>query len=134
MNNKTITKFLILGVIIATISPAAKSHSNHGNDANVRAMASMLASMQHFPSEEDQVKLQEILDQDSSTDNEKTLASAIMRIEHQSNAEDALSLDSIIESETASGSIINIAIVIKNFSHGVSDADKRKLQLINFKG
>ena len=66
MNNKTITKFLILGLIIVTISPAAMSHSNHGNDANVRAMASMLASMQHFPSEEDQVKLQEILDQDSS--------------------------------------------------------------------
>ena len=134
MNNKTITEILILGFIILTISPAAMSHSSHGKDANVRAMASMLASMQHFPSEEDKVKLQEILDQDSSTDNEKTLASAIMRIEHQSNAEDALSLDSIIESETASGSIINIAIVIKNFSHGVSDADKRKLQLINFKG
>ena len=57
-----------------------------------------------------------------------------MRIEHQSDPEDAFSLDSIIESETASGSVINIAIVIKNFSHGVSDADKRKLQLINFKG
>ena len=134
MNNKTITKFLIVGLIMLSISPFAMSHSNHGNDANVRAMASMLSSMQHLPSEEDKVKLQEILDQDSSTDNEKTLASAIMRIEHQSNPEDALSLDSIIESETASGSVINIAIVIKNFSHGVSDVDKRKLQLINFKG
>ena len=134
MNSKTLTKTLILGLLIIIISPLAMPHSNHGSDANVRAMASMLANMQHFPSEADKSKLQEILDLESSTDNEKTLASAIMRIEHQSNPEDILSLDSIIESETASGSVINIAIVIKNFSHGVSEADKRKLQLINFKG
>ena len=105
MNRKTLTKSLILGLLIIIMSPLAISHSDHGSDANVRDMASILANMQHFPSEADKSKLQAILDQESSTDNEKTLASAIMRIEHQSNPEDALLLESIIESETASGSV-----------------------------
>jgi hypothetical protein len=57
-----------------------------------------------------------------------------MNIQHQASAGDKQKLQEIIDSTTPTSTVNALATIVHGFSHGISAADKRKLQTIKFKG
>ncbi len=88
-------------------------------------MAKVLLSLNHFPSADNKVSLQAVVDSDMSTPNQKALAGAIGRIAHKVNADDTAVMQAIAASGNASEKVI--AATILGVNHEASDASRKAL-------
>lgn len=99
-------------------------------DGAISTMASVLSELNHFPSATDKEALAGIVDDASSTSDEKTLALIISRIAHQASAEDKADLEKILEAEEASQAAKTIATAVLNTLHKLQSDDLQAVKAL----
>ena len=79
-------------------------------------------------------ELERMIADNGTTENEKIIANAILKIKHSSDINDEGSLKALIDNSDSSKAIKSLATSILSFNHTVNPSDKRKLEMIIFKG
>jgi hypothetical protein len=96
-------------------------------DSAIQTMARITMSLNHFPSDDDKVALQGIIDSDNSTDEEAEIAMAIANIEHKVAEKDTERLADIVNDENAGADARQLAGILLRINHAASDEDKKAL-------
>ena len=94
----------------------------------VRQMASILLQLEHYPSIDDKVKLNEIANNKSSTKQEQVLATSVSNLKHQVADGDKDKLKHVIDDADAPKDVREMASIILTLRHFPSAADKAKLE------
>ncbi len=118
-----LSALLILGMT-ASIASAAETKA-------VQAMAGILTSLQHFPSVSDKQVLGQIVEDKTTTANERTIAKALMNVQHMPAAADKPTLEAIVSDAKASSAVKTLASIILNLKHFPSAEDKEKLKALS---
>jgi hypothetical protein len=113
-----LSALLILGV--TSLASAAETKA-------VQAMAGILTTLQHFPSTSDKQILGQIVEDKTTTDDERTVAKALLNVQHKVAAGDKASLDALVANAKASSGVKTLAGVILSLNHMPSADDKAKL-------
>ena len=101
-------------------------------DDSISTMASVLSELNHFPSEADKKALAGIIEDESSTADEKMLAQIISRIEHKASVFVKVRLEKILEREDTSQAARAIATAVVNINHKLKNDDIQAMKaLIN---
>ena len=100
------------------------------DDSAIGAMAEILISLNHFPSDSDKQRLSEIADNSDSSKAEISVATAIANIEHRAKAADKDKLTVIVADESASSQLRDLASVVLALNHTPSATDVAKLESI----
>ena len=93
-------------------------------------MSSILAAMQHFPTDSDKTELAAIVASEATSQDEKTRAQIISRIAHHANADDKAALLQMTEKPEATSDVRTIAKAILNMNHTVQAEDMVELSRI----
>ncbi len=118
-----LSALLILG-ITASIANAAETKA-------VQAMAGILTNLQHFPSVTDKQILGQIVEDKTTTADERTVAKALINVQHMPAAADKPSLEAIVSDAKASSAVKTLASVILGLNHFPSAGDKEKLKALS---
>lgn len=94
----------------------------------VREMAGIVAHLEHYPSEAEKMKLKGIVDNKSSTEQERVLATAISNMKHRVADTDVGKLKKVMGDATAPVEVRDLAGIVLNISHMPNAADKSKLE------
>ena len=122
MNSKKIVGFMsLLGLLLSVQTALAASVA-------VQEMAGVLVHLEHFPSDAEKTKLKGIVDNKSSTEQERVLATAISNLKHKATAEDKDKLKHLMDDTTTPAEVRELAGVVLNISHMPSAEDKGKLE------
>ena len=97
------------------------------DDSAIGAMAEILISLNHFPSDSDKQRLSEIVDNSDSSEAEIAVATAIANIEHHAMAADKEKLTVIVADESASFQLRDLSSVVLALNHTPSATDIEKL-------
>ena len=100
------------------------------DDDAIATMAGVMLGFNHFPSADQKVSLQEIVDSDQSSGTEKTLATAILLMQHQATDADKKSLEQIVNDASGSAETRDLASVIHDVQHQANSEQKEILQKI----
>lgn len=111
---------LALGLAAAPLSLA--------DGGAVKTMAKILVDLNHFPSDADKQKLEAIIEDDASNDNERTVASALLNMQHQVSGDDKAALEALAGDNTADKKLRSLAEVLANVNHAPNDAQKETLK------
>jgi hypothetical protein len=118
-----LSALLILGVT-SSIATAAETKA-------VKAMAGILTSIQHFPSTSDKQVLGQIVEDKSTTADERTVAKSLLNVQHKVAAADKAGLESIVADAKASSGVKTLASVILSLNHMATADDKTKLTALS---
>jgi hypothetical protein len=118
-----LSAFLILGMT-ANIAGAAETKA-------VQAMAGVLTSIQHVPSATDKQILGQIVEDKTTTADERTVAKALLNVQHKVAAGDKAGLEAIVADAKASGGVKTLAGIILSMNHFPSADDKTKLAALS---
>jgi hypothetical protein len=94
----------------------------------VQTMAGIVINLHHFPSDSDKQALMQIVQNKSTTAEERTVAQALMNFQHAPAPADKPGLEAIVNNDKAPSSLKTLAGVILNLHHMPTDSDKAKLQ------
>jgi len=94
----------------------------------IKQMAAMLLQLHHYPSEEDKVILQSIIDNKSTRDFERTIATAITNLNHKATASDITALKAVIMSKDSTDNEKALATSVINLNHEPTLKDKKRLE------
>jgi hypothetical protein len=89
----------------------------------VGTMAEIVSRLNHYPTDDDKKRLQDIVAAQDSAADVKAVASAILNLQHQTAAEDKTRLAAIQADEAASAELKALAGVVANLNHKPSAAD-----------
>ncbi|MFT6329973.1 MAG: hypothetical protein ACJAYN_001908 [Bermanella sp.] len=98
--------------------------------AAAKQIADIVASINHFPSDEDKAALAIISADNSLPQNVRDMATAVSTIAHSANDEGKIAMTRIQASDKAPDSAKSLAGMIANFNHMLSDEQKQKLAKI----
>ncbi|MCH7743639.1 MAG: hypothetical protein IIB71_13360 [Proteobacteria bacterium] len=93
-------------------------------------MASVLSELSHFPSATDKEALSGIVEDASSTADEKMLASIISRIAHKASDADKAKLEIILEAKETSQAARTIATAVLNINHKLQSDDLQAVKAL----
>ena len=110
----------LLTVSVATLANAA--------DTKVQTMARILMNLNHFAGDADKKALQAIVDDKTTTAQEKTVAQAILGVQHKVTDADKPKLQAIVDDKKAPESLQTISSILLKLNHTASDEDKAKLK------
>ncbi|MCZ6504001.1 MAG: hypothetical protein O6945_16000 [Gammaproteobacteria bacterium] len=99
-------------------------------DGAISTMASVLSELNHFPSATDKEALTGIVEDASSTADEKMLAQIISRIAHKASAADKAELQKILVREGTSQAARAIATAAVNINHKLQSDDMQALKAL----
>ena len=99
-------------------------------DGAVSTMASVLSELNHFPSASDKEALAGIVEDASSTADEKTLARIISRIAHQASAADKAELEKLLAAEEISKAAKTIVTAVLNMVHKLQKDDLQAVRAL----
>ncbi len=99
-------------------------------DGAISTMASVLSELSHFPSATDKEALTGIVEDASSTTDEKMLAQIISRIAHKASAADKAELQKILAREETSQAARAIATAVVNINHKLQSDDMQALKAL----
>ena len=116
----TISLSLFLGAV--NFSVAAEGISA------MKEMAVIMHRLKHYPSPQGKETLQAVVDNKSTSMNERTLAKTMLNLEHKVISSDMAGLKSIAASNDASADEKDFANILLNFSHRPSGEDKQRLK------
>ena len=119
----TVSVALLLAVVV---SPLAAAETKA-----VQTMSAILMKLNHFPSDEEKKSLQQILDDKTTTADERVVAQALMNVKHKPAAEDQAKLEAVAKGKTASESVKTLATIVAGLNHTPSEADKEKLKKLS---
>ena len=94
----------------------------------MKEMAVIMHRLKHYPSPQGKETLQAIVDNKSTSKNERTLAKTMLNLEHKVISSDMAGLKSIAASKDASADEKAFANILLNFSHRPSGEDKQRLK------
>ena len=125
MNTSILKKFVLVAAI-GLFSQFA-SAQNEANSAAITQVAKIVATINHFPSDDDLAKLDAISGNSELAQVIRDMASAVANIEHAANEEGKGAMEAIQNREQIPERGKTLASVIENFSHMASADDKAKL-------
>lgn len=111
---------------IALLSQGALAQSD-ADSAALSKIASIVAGINHFPSDADMTTLEEIIGSGDVSQNVRIIADTVINIEHSANEEGKGAMESIQASSAASEEMKVLAEVIANLSHMASADAKKQL-------
>ena len=97
--------------------------ADHHNPTAFREIASIVASINHFPSDADKAKLAEIAADESIAENLRIMATTVANINHSATAEGKAAM-AAIQAGDAPDVGKTLAGIIANLNHVPSDEDK----------
>jgi hypothetical protein len=97
----------------------------------VQTMSGILMKLNHFPSDAEKKTLQAIVDDKTTTADERVVAQALINMKHKPAAEDQTKLEAVAKSKTASESVKTLATIVAGLNHTTSEADKEKLKKLS---
>jgi hypothetical protein len=97
----------------------------------VQTMSGILMKLNHFPSDAEKKTLQAIVDDKTTTADERVVAQALINMKHKPAAEDQTKLEAVAKSKTASESVKTLATIVAGLNHTPSEADKEKLKKLS---
>jgi hypothetical protein len=120
---RTLSALLVLGAM-ASVAVAAETKA-------VQTMAGIVAGMNHFPSAADKATLTQIVDDKTTTADERTVAKALLNVQHKAAAADKAGLEAIVADAKATAGVKTIAGALLSLNHMASADDKAKLQALS---
>jgi hypothetical protein len=97
----------------------------------VQTMSGILMKLNHFPSDAEKKTLQQLVDDKTTTADERVVAQALINMKHKPAAEDQTKLEAVAKSKTASESVKTLATIVAGLNHTPSEADKEKLKKLS---
>lgn len=94
----------------------------------VGEMSNMIIGLNHYPSDAEKARLQEIASDANASAQEKTIATALMNMQHSVSDDDKAKLKQIADDAAAPANIREVAGILMTISHKPSADDKAKLQ------
>jgi hypothetical protein len=92
------------------------------------SIANVLLDFTHVANPSQKAKLQEILDDKTTTASEQLLAQALINVEHVARPDDKPKLEALIRDESAPRAVRALAAIISNLTHTPSEADRKELR------
>jgi hypothetical protein len=117
---KNIALILALGLF----SSAALAQSS------AKTIADIVASVNHFPSDEQKSTLMAIANDSSNSEAIRAIAKAVHDMQHAASAADKEKLQAIAADAAASGAERTLAEVVAGFNHMANDATKATLAAV----
>jgi hypothetical protein len=115
--------FVLLAVVFSPIS-AAETKA-------VQTMSGILLKLNHFPNEGEKKALQQLVDDKTTTAEERVVAQAMLNLQHKATAEDKTKLEALVKDAKAPESVKTLATIVLGLNHAPSDADKEKLKKLS---
>jgi hypothetical protein len=97
----------------------------------VQTMSGILMKLNHFPSDAEKKTLQAIVDDKTTTADERVVAQALINMKHKPAAEDQTKLEAVAKSKTASESVKTLATIVAGLNPTPSEADKEKIKKLS---
>lgn len=119
-------KKLIAAVLICAFAPFVYAD----NDQATEVIAGVLMSLNHFPSDDDKMALQALVDDDGVGPAFKAVANAVMGIEHSASEDGKAAMAQVLEAEDADPRAKSLAQVVMDLNHGASDEAKAAVQAL----
>ena len=126
MTNKL--RILSLLILTAALLWHSNSFAADSGASAMQQMATIMHRLKHYPSPQGKEELKAIIDNKSTTANERALATAMMNLEHMVNPGDKPKLKAIIDSSDATENEKSLATIILNLNHRPTAKDKQVLQ------
>jgi hypothetical protein len=114
-------------VVVALAVAFTGAASALQSSPNVKTMAGVLATLNHFPGDAEKAKLEGIVKSESATAAEKTVAQAMINLQHTVAAADKPKLDALIKDQATPASVRTLAEILVRLNHAPSAADKAEL-------
>ena len=112
---------------IALLGLFAQFSFAQDNMAALNEIADIVASMNHFPSDEEKVTLLAIAEMESYPESLRDMANTVANIQHFATDEGKEAMARIMANEEASDEAKSVAGVVASFLHSASDEDKAML-------
>ncbi len=97
-------------------------------ESPMNTMADILMNLNHSPGDAEKKKLQQIINDSATHEEERVLASAILNMDHKVGADDKNKLRRIIDDTSAPANVRDMAKILLNLNHKPTPDDKNKLQ------
>ena len=123
MNGKFLLIPLLLGLMLVS-SPAAMA------GPAIQEMVGIMLNLNHYPSDSEKASLQKIIDDGSSSQDERTIATALMHMHHTVSDDDKAKLMGIANNDMAPDPDRKVAEILAHMEHHASSADKKVLQTL----
>ena len=117
-----------LAITLFTLIGLFSQFSVADNASATKTIAGILASLNHFPSDDDKTALMAIAEDDGTGRAFRALASAIGKIQHSATVEDRDIMNRIIASDRAAADAKVLAEIVLGLTHTASDKAKATLQ------
>lgn len=95
---------------------------------SVRTMSMVLNYLNHYPGDDEKIKLNTIINSEKTTSQEKVIATAILNLHHGATAKDKEKLSSVISNGSTSGPAKDLAKIVRSLNHKASSGDKAILK------
>lgn len=116
-------------IAFSLLVPMALAASHDKIDGQpIYTMAEILIHLNHYPSAEEKLKLQEITASTEHTDAVKSIAQAMHDMQHSVSAENMKKLQAIVDSEDADHSVKKLATILMSINHKPDDEAKAMLE------
>ena len=94
----------------------------------VQAMANVLMTMNHFPSDQQKQSLKQLADDKATTAQERVLLEALLNVQHTLSAADKPKVEALLKDPAATEAIKTVATILGRLNHQATDADKAALK------
>ena len=122
-------RITILATLSLSLLFGAANFSVAAEGANaIKEMAVIMHRLKHYPSPQGKETLRAIVNNKSTSKNERTLAKSMLNLEHQVISSDIAGLKSVVASKDASADEKAFANILLSFSHRPSSDDKQRLK------
>ncbi len=121
MKIRMVLLVLVCSIILLVDPPVMAESPMH-------TMADILMHLNHSPGDAEKKKLQQIINDTATTEEERVLATAILMMQHKVGADDRTKLRRIIDDTSTSAKVREMAEILLNLNHKSTPDDKNKLQ------
>jgi hypothetical protein len=111
---------LLVALVVAPLSAQATKP--------VQAMANVLLTMNHFPTDAQKDSLKKLADDKATTAQERVLLQALLNVQHTVSAADKPKVEALLKDPAATDSVKTIATILGKLNHQATDADKAALK------
>ena len=120
----SLTKKLLAIILMGVFSQVSLAD----NASATKTIAGILATLNHFPSDDDKASLMAIADDDGTGRAFRAVASAVSNIQHAATDDDKEIMNRIIASERAAADAKALAEIVLGLNHAASSEAKATLQ------
>jgi hypothetical protein len=122
------TKFKFITIFIVLMSLPLLASAAEKISPAVKEMAKIMMSLNHYPSAPEKQSLDNLIKNDSTTDQERILAKAMINLQHKASDADKAALMKVIDDGSAPDSTKSLARIIQSLDHKPSSSDTQQLK------